>query len=89
MPVTAGARQSGGGETQAGGTEEEVCGEGETDPRSAREPERTANPAAAAGQRLINIHFQKCSMDDNKATAFTTIAAFESSLISTVASPAP
>lgn len=48
---TTGARASGGGETQGGGAEDEVWGEGETDPRSAREPERTAKTAAAAGER--------------------------------------
>lgn len=57
MSVTAGARESGKGETQGGGAEEEVCGEGETDPQSAREPERTANTAAAAGERLISIQY--------------------------------
>lgn len=61
VPVTAGARQSGSGETQAGGTEEEVCGEGKTDPQSAREPERTAKTSAAAGERLINIQYMAIS----------------------------
>lgn len=52
MSVTAGARGSGGGEAQGGGTEEEVCGEGEADPQPAREPERAADTAAAAGEWL-------------------------------------
>lgn len=47
--MTAGAREAGGGEKQSGGAEEEVRGEGETDPQSAREPERTADSAAATG----------------------------------------
>lgn len=55
VSVTAGARESGKGETQGGGAEEEVCGEGKTDPQSAREPERTAKTAAAAGEGLSNI----------------------------------
>lgn len=59
LPVTAGARQPWSGATQTGGTEEEVCGEGKTDPQSAREPERTANTAAAAGERVFNMQFQK------------------------------
>lgn len=53
--AAAGARESGGGETEGGGAEEEVWGEGGTDPRSAREPERAANPAAAAGECLYEI----------------------------------
>lgn len=51
----AGARESGGGETQGGGAEEEVWGERETDPQSARKPERTANPATAKGEWLSGI----------------------------------
>lgn len=70
MSVTAGARESGGGERQGGGAEEEVWGEKDTDPQSAGEPEGAAHTAAAAGEWLNDVQYVSISecgnMDGNK-----------------------
>lgn len=51
----AGARETGGGETQGGGAEEELRGEGEGDPQSGRESERAAHTSASAGEPQVRL----------------------------------
>lgn len=48
-----GTKQSGRGKAQDGDTEVAVCGAGKTDPHSARESTRTAQAAAATGDKDI------------------------------------
>lgn len=51
-----GTTESGGGERQSGGTEEELRGEGEDDSQPAREPARAVDCAATAGGFHLNSH---------------------------------